>query len=176
MCPLSIQGHRHGKKGAIHKPIVPIMIFPEFPKRDALLPSLRKPKARPGSVILLAIKQPEVCNFGTAPCREERKTLKAALERARKKRAQSESRDGSGMIDELTAEEFPARYFARKVALCVPVARRKPRNPKAIQGTSLHVLAAERVDKRASPPKGRTGHSPHHQSQLVPCRSGTLMR
>lgn len=53
--------------------------------------------------------------------REERKTLKAALEPAGKKRAQSGSRDGSGMIDELTAQEFPARYFVRKVALCVAI-------------------------------------------------------
>ena len=94
-----------------------------------------------GRVILLAIEQPEVCNFarctGAGLNREERKTLKIALENARQKRAQSGSRNVCGMIDELTAQKCRARYFARKAALCVSVARRKPRNPKAIAGTSL---------------------------------------
>lgn len=39
MCPLSIQGHRHGQKRAqFTNPIVPIMIFPEFPAHEVLLP------------------------------------------------------------------------------------------------------------------------------------------
>jgi hypothetical protein len=47
----------------------------------------------PGSVVLIAVEQPEVCNFARCTAawlsREERKTLKDALERFRRNRQKS---------------------------------------------------------------------------------------
>ena len=69
------------------------MINPILPTIEELRPQLDRLEANPGSVILLAIEQPEVCNFGRCTVAwlswEERKTLRTALENARKKREQS---------------------------------------------------------------------------------------
>ena len=59
-----------------------------LPKVAGLQPQLDRLEANPDSVILLAIEQPEVCNFGGVTwawlSKVERQTLKTALERARK--------------------------------------------------------------------------------------------
>jgi hypothetical protein len=66
------------------------MITPKLPGPAELAPYLPKLEAAPGSIVLVAIEVPEVCNFARATCvwlsREERKTLKAALERFRRNR------------------------------------------------------------------------------------------
>jgi hypothetical protein len=66
------------------------MIPPSFPSAAELQPALEKLEGHPGSVVLVAIEQPEVCNFTRVTwswlSREERKALKAGLERARQKR------------------------------------------------------------------------------------------
>ena len=65
------------------------MIPPILPTVEDLRPQLDRLEANPDSVILLPIEQPEVCNFGRVTwawlSKAERQTLKAALERARKK-------------------------------------------------------------------------------------------
>ena len=75
---------------------LPSMIV-NLPTAEDLQPQLDRLEANPGSVILVAIEQPEVCNFARCTVawlsREERKTLKIALENARQKRAQSGSRN-----------------------------------------------------------------------------------
>ena len=66
------------------------MITPKLPGPAELAPWIEKLEAAPGSIVLVAIEVPEVCNFARATCvwlsREERKTLKAALERFRRNR------------------------------------------------------------------------------------------
>jgi hypothetical protein len=66
------------------------MIPPTFPSTEQLRPVLEKLEVNPGSIILIAVEQPEVCNFARVTwswlSREERKALKAGLERARQKR------------------------------------------------------------------------------------------
>ena len=66
------------------------MIFPQLPGPTELGPCLDQLERHPGSVILVAIEQPEVCNATRTTwawlSREERRTLKAALEKARRKR------------------------------------------------------------------------------------------
>ena len=72
------------------------MIPPRFPDPTELQPLLEKLEAHPGSVVLLAIEQPEVCNF----CRvtvawlraDERKALRRALEACRRKRQKAAER------------------------------------------------------------------------------------
>jgi len=67
------------------------MISPILPTVTELQPQLDRLEANPGSVLLIAIEQPEICNFARTTwallSKEERKSLKSALERARKKRA-----------------------------------------------------------------------------------------
>jgi uncharacterized membrane protein len=50
-----------------------------------------KLEAAPGSVVLIAVEQPELCNFARCTAawlsQEDRQALKTALEKARKKRA-----------------------------------------------------------------------------------------
>ena len=69
------------------------MTPPKLPGPSELAPYLQKLEAHPGSIILVAIEVPEVCSFARTTCawlsREERKALKLALERARKKREQA---------------------------------------------------------------------------------------
>ena len=59
------------------------MIPPVFPSPTEVAPLLQKLEAAPGSVVPVAIDQPDVCNFCRVTwawlSREERKTLKAAL-------------------------------------------------------------------------------------------------
>ena len=63
-------------------------------------------ESHPGSVVLIAVEQPEVCNFARCTAawlsREERKTLKTALEKARKKRAllRQDARGDLGSVSE----------------------------------------------------------------------------
>ena len=68
------------------------MIPPRFPDPTELQPLLEKLEAYPGSVVLLAIEQPEVCNF----CRvtfDERKALRRALEVCRRKREKESAKN-----------------------------------------------------------------------------------
>jgi DNA excision repair protein ERCC-4 len=66
------------------------MIPPTFPSAEQLRPVLEKLEAHPGSLVLVAIEQPEVCNFCRVTwswlSREERKALRRALEVCRRKR------------------------------------------------------------------------------------------
>lgn len=70
------------------------MIPPTFPSNAELGPALEKLEAYPGSVILLAVEPAEArCNFCRVTwawlSKDERRTLKIALERARKRRETS---------------------------------------------------------------------------------------
>ena len=62
---------------------------------------LEKLERHPGSVVLIAIQIPEVCNFTRTTwawlSREERKALRCALESARKKREKSRDVDRSDL-------------------------------------------------------------------------------
>ena len=69
----------------------PAKVIPTtFPSPEQLQPLLEKVESHPGSIVLLAIEQPEVCNF----CRvtvawlsaDERKALRRALEVCRRRR------------------------------------------------------------------------------------------
>jgi hypothetical protein len=66
------------------------MIPPKLPGPTKLGPCLEQLQRHPGSVILVAIEIPEVCNFTRTTwawlSREERKTLRRALEQCRRKR------------------------------------------------------------------------------------------
>lgn len=77
------------------------MIPPKLPGPTELGPRLQQLYRHPGSVILIAIEQPEVCNFTRTTfawlSREERKALRTALERARKKREKSHDVDHSDL-------------------------------------------------------------------------------
>ena len=104
------------------------MIPPLLPTISELKPHFDRLEANPASVILPAHRetanlQLRTLHRGFASSREERKTLKIAIENARQKRAQSGSRNVSGMIDERTAQKCRARYCARKAALSAPVYR-----------------------------------------------------
>jgi hypothetical protein len=65
------------------------MISPSLPTAAHLQPLLDKLEANPGSVILIALDQPEACNFARVTSAwfspEERNALKAALARVRKR-------------------------------------------------------------------------------------------
>ena len=73
------------------------MIPPTWPSAAELQPALDKLEAHPGSLVLLAIEQPEVCNF----CRvtfawlsaDERKALRRALEVCRRKREKESAKN-----------------------------------------------------------------------------------
>jgi hypothetical protein len=69
------------------------MIHPKLPGPIELGPYLEKLDRHPGSLVLVAIEIPEVCNFTRTTwawlSREERKALRRALEGARKKREKS---------------------------------------------------------------------------------------
>ena len=69
------------------------MIPPELPGPHELAPWIEKLEAHPGSVVLIAIEQPETCNFARCTAawlsREERKAIRAALERCRRQREQT---------------------------------------------------------------------------------------
>jgi uncharacterized membrane protein len=75
------------------------MIPPKLPGPIELSPCLEQLQRHPGSVILVAIEQPEVCNFTRTTwawlSREERNALRRALEAARKKREKSHDVDRS---------------------------------------------------------------------------------
>lgn len=79
------------------------MIVPTLPPTAELQPHLDRLERNPGSIILLAIEVPEVCNFARVTVgwfdAEERKALRAALERARKKRAQSHDVGAGDLAD-----------------------------------------------------------------------------
>jgi hypothetical protein len=65
------------------------MIPPKLPGPAELGPHLDQLERHPGSVILVAIERPEMCNFTRCTAewlsREERQSLKTALERCRVK-------------------------------------------------------------------------------------------
>jgi hypothetical protein len=67
------------------------MIFPKLPGPTELAPYLQQLENHPGSLVLLAFEVPSTCNFARCTAawlsREERRTLKATLEKARKRRA-----------------------------------------------------------------------------------------
>jgi uncharacterized membrane protein len=67
------------------------MIFPRLPRPTELAPYLQKLEAHPGSIVLVAFEVPGTCNYARCTAAwlswEERKTLKAALERARRRRS-----------------------------------------------------------------------------------------
>jgi hypothetical protein len=67
-----------------------------------LAPYLQKLEGHPGSVILIAIEVPEVCNFARTTCAwlsaGERKALKSALEACRRKREKSHDVDRGGLV------------------------------------------------------------------------------
>jgi hypothetical protein len=69
------------------------MIYPQLPGPTELGPLLKKLEGNPGSIVLVASEQPGACNYATCTTawltKEERKTLKAALERFRKCRQKS---------------------------------------------------------------------------------------
>jgi uncharacterized membrane protein len=77
------------------------MIPPKLPGPIELGPCLDQLARHPGSVILVAIEQPEVCNFTRTTSawlsREERNALRRALEAARKKREKSHDVDRSDL-------------------------------------------------------------------------------
>lgn len=70
------------------------MITPKLPNSETLQPLIDQLEKSPGSIVLIAIEPAEsICNFCRVNVgwfsREERKELKAALERARRKRQQA---------------------------------------------------------------------------------------
>jgi hypothetical protein len=85
------------------------MIAPKLPRPAELRPYLQKLEAHPGSVILVAIEQPEVCNFARCTCawlsREERKALRIALEAARKRREKSRQDARHGLAEHFEGGE-----------------------------------------------------------------------
>ena len=56
----------------------------QLPTPQDLAPWIEKPEGHPGSVVLIAVEQPETCNFAACTAawlsREERKVLRRALE------------------------------------------------------------------------------------------------
>ena len=66
------------------------MIPATLPSISELQPQLAKLEANSGSVVIIAIEQPEVCKFTRTTwawlSREERKALRSALAQARKRR------------------------------------------------------------------------------------------
>jgi hypothetical protein len=86
------------------------MIPPQLPGPTELGPCLDQLARHPGSVILVAIEQPEVCNFTRCTwawlSREERKALRRALEQCRRKREKSHDVDRG----DLAAASEPNRY------------------------------------------------------------------
>jgi hypothetical protein len=77
------------------------MITPKLPEPAELKPWFQKLEAHPGSVILVAIEQPEVCNFTRTTWawlnREERIAVRRALEQCRRKREESHDVDRSDL-------------------------------------------------------------------------------
>jgi hypothetical protein len=65
----------------------------QLPTPQDLAPWIEKLEGHSGSVVLIAVERPEVCNFARYAAawlsQEEFRTLKAALEKARKKREQA---------------------------------------------------------------------------------------
>lgn len=84
------------------------MIPPQLPGPSELAPYLQKLEAHPGSIILVAIEVPEVCNFARTTCtwlsREERKAIRVALERCRRRRT-SHDVDRGGLAATETSED-----------------------------------------------------------------------
>jgi len=76
------------------------MIPPKLPGPTELAPCVNQLERHPGSVILVAIEQPETCNFTRCTWAwlsgEERKALRRALEQCRRKREKSRDVDRSG--------------------------------------------------------------------------------
>ena len=72
------------------------MITPKLPGPAELAPYLEKLEAAPGSIVLVAIEVPEVCNYARATCawlsKQEREAIRRALEVCRKKRENSPAR------------------------------------------------------------------------------------
>lgn len=77
------------------------MSAPRLPGPSELAPCLEQLQRHPGSVVLIAVEVPEVCNFARTTwawiSREERKALRRALESARKKREKSHDVDRSDL-------------------------------------------------------------------------------
>jgi hypothetical protein len=98
------------------------MIPPQLPGPAELGPCLDQLERHLGSVILVAIEQPEVCNFTRCTwawlSREERKALRRALETARKRREKSHNVDRSDLAavsegkDSVTSLENETRATA----------------------------------------------------------------
>ena len=99
-------GRKTGKTGPSRPALAAqeseILIAPCLPSISELQPQLEKLQACPGSVILVAIDQPEACcNFARCTwawlSKEERKALKSALERCRLKRSRRNRGKPSGI-------------------------------------------------------------------------------
>ena len=75
------------------------MIAPTLPSADELRPHLARLEATPGSVLLIAVELPGTQNFCRVTCgffdAGERKALRAALARCRKKRGTLKDCSGS---------------------------------------------------------------------------------
>ena len=82
----------------------------QLPTPQELQPWIEKLEAAPGSVVLIAVEQPEVCNFARCTCawlsREERQAIRRALEVCRRKRLK-ESMQDTKPIDPSTGEPIP---------------------------------------------------------------------
>jgi hypothetical protein len=95
--------HWHHWHGTEHRNAkhISAMIPPKLPGPIELGPCLEKLDRHPGSVVLIAVELPEVCNFTRCTwawlSREERKALRRALEAARKKREKSHDVDRSDL-------------------------------------------------------------------------------
>jgi hypothetical protein len=80
----------------------------QLPAPQDLAPWIEKLEAAPGSVVLIAVEQPEVCNFARCTAawlsREERTVLRRALERCRKQREKSHD-VGRGDLGSVSASE-----------------------------------------------------------------------
>ena len=83
------------------------MITPKLPGPTELGPHLQKLEAHPGSIILVAIEQPEICNFARTTVawlsREERIAVRRALEIAKRKR-EKDSNANDRSVQPLTCE------------------------------------------------------------------------
>jgi hypothetical protein len=68
-----------------------------LPTPQELAPWIQKLETHSGSVVLIAVELPEVCNFARATCaslsREERQAVRRALERCHKQRQKSHDVD-----------------------------------------------------------------------------------
>ena len=84
-------------------------VIVNLPTPQDLAPWIEKLEGNPGSVVLIAVEQPKVCNFARCTAvwlsREEGKTLKAAPEKARSRR--TKLMQETKPIDPSTGEPIP---------------------------------------------------------------------